>query len=32
MLTVRVGILTRTEKIPLNATWALTSAGAPPCH
>jgi hypothetical protein len=32
MLTVRVGIFTRTEKIPLYATWVLTSVGALPCH
>ena len=32
MLTVRVGLFTRTEKIPLYGMWMLTSAGSPPCH
>jgi hypothetical protein len=32
MLTVRAGIFTRTEKIPLRASWVLTSVGSLPCH
>jgi hypothetical protein len=32
LLTVHIGIFTRTEKIPLYYIWVLKGASSPPCH